>query len=332
MNLVTNLDVSMITGLFDTDPNSPNSIKKRAPFELRVGPFVNYELEVLSFRGKERVNDVYRYDVTFATAVDEDTLHASLFGEPGCLTIKAPGCDPRVIQGIVASVEGLGGVPGEQGTGRRRYRLEIVPKLWLMKERRKNRVFQQQSAPDIVNAMLLEVGMAASESRWRAVVGDYPKLPFVYQRNESDFDFFRRVLADAGIFFYFEHSSALLDVLLSAGAAVGASASLPGVSLSVGVSLGGAGTGGTTVLNFAARASDTPSIAPTTAGVSASVGASLDVSVGLGGISVGVDLDAGAGGPSDAIAFDDGMGANPDDDRIYEFGLKKLLRTQALRL
>src|SRR5580692_11465404 len=174
MNVGTSLDVSMITGLFDTDANSPNAAKKRAPFELRVGPFVNYELEVLSFRGTERVNDVYSYEATFATSVDENTLHASLFGEPGCLTIKAPGYDPRVIQGIVSSVEGLGGVPGEQSTGRRRYSLEIVPKLWLMKERRKNRIFQQQSAPEIVNAMLLEIGMAPSESRWRAVVADYP--------------------------------------------------------------------------------------------------------------------------------------------------------------
>jgi type VI secretion system secreted protein VgrG len=339
MNLVTNLDVSMITGLFDTDPNSPNSIKKRAPFELRVGPFVNYELEVLSFRGKERVNDVYRYDVTFATAVDEDTLHASLFGEPGCLTIKAPGYDNRVIQGIVASVEGLGGVPGEQSTGWRRYRLEIVPKLWLMKQRRKNRVFQQQSAPDIVNAMLTEVGMQTSESRWRAVADDYPKLPFVYQRNESDFDFFRRVLADAGIFFYFEHASALLDILLpSAGAGVGAS--LGGIGLSVGVSVGSSATGGTTVLNFAARASDTPSVVPTVGGLSASigaslgvsVGASLGVSVGAGGLSLGAEVDAGDGAVSDTITFDDGMGADPGDDKIYEFGVKKLLRTKALRL
>jgi type VI secretion system secreted protein VgrG len=331
MNLVTNLDVSMITGLFDTDPNSPNSIKKRAPFELRVGPFVNYELEVLSFRGKERVNDVYRYDVTFATAVDEDTLHASLFGEPGCLTIKAPGYDNRVIQGIVASVEGLGGVPGEQSTGWRRYRLEIVPKLWLMKQRRKNRVFQQQSAPDIVNAMLTEVGMQASESRWRAVADDYPKLPFVYQRNESDFEFFRRVLADAGIFFYFEHASALLDILLpSAGAGVGAS--LGGIGLSAGVSVGSSATEGTTVLNFAARASDTPSVVPTAGGLSASIGASFGVSVGGGGLSVGAEVDAGDGAASDTITFDDGMGADPGDDRIYEFGVKKLLRTKALRL
>lgn len=101
-------------------------------------------------------------------------------------------------------------------TPRRRYRLTIVPKLWLMK----NRVFRQKSAVDVATLMLAEIGMAAAEVRWRVVDADYPTLPFVYQRNESDFEFLRRVLADAGIFFYFDHSSALLDALLpTAGAA-----------------------------------------------------------------------------------------------------------------
>jgi type VI secretion system secreted protein VgrG len=198
---VTNQGVPMITGIFETDPSSPSGAQKRAPFELRLGSFVGYELGVISFRGKERVNDAYRYHVTFATSVDEATLHAGIFGEPACLTVKVPAAPAQVIQGLVASVEGLGGVPGEQQTGRRRYRVSIVPKLWLMKRRRKNRVFQQKSAVDIVKLMLAEIGMESSEIRWRARDEDYPKLAFVYQRNESDFEFFRRVVSDAGLFF-----------------------------------------------------------------------------------------------------------------------------------
>jgi hypothetical protein len=47
---------SLITGIFDPGPAAS---AKQAPFELRAGPFVGYELEVISFRGSERVNDVY---------------------------------------------------------------------------------------------------------------------------------------------------------------------------------------------------------------------------------------------------------------------------------
>jgi len=57
MNVTVN-PVSMITGLFGSDPSSPSSIQKRAPFELRAASFTNYELEVISLRGRERANDV----------------------------------------------------------------------------------------------------------------------------------------------------------------------------------------------------------------------------------------------------------------------------------
>ena len=57
MNVTVN-PVSMITGLFGSDPSSTSSIQKRAPFELRAASFTNYELEVISLRGRERANDV----------------------------------------------------------------------------------------------------------------------------------------------------------------------------------------------------------------------------------------------------------------------------------
>ena len=239
----TSTGVSMITGRFDSDPSSPIGVVERAPFELRVGPFVDYELDVVSFRGQERTSDVYVYEVTFVSSEAEDTLNTSLFGQPACLTIKVAGRVPRVIQGIAVSVEGLGGVPAEQQTGKRRYRVEIVPKLWLMKQRRKNRVFQQKSAVDIVRLMLKEVGIAPDEVKWRAPAGDYPPLPFVYQRNESDFDFFRRVLSDAGLFFYFVHASGLLPDLMPKKGSGGANVQK-----------------GQTVVNFAALGSNTPAV------------------------------------------------------------------------
>src|ERR1700679_2636971 len=67
-------------------------------------------------------------------------------------------------------------------------------------------------------------------------------------------------------------------------------------------------------------------------GAAASAGLSVGVSIGLGGISASVSAGAGDTEASDTIPFDDGMGASPDDDRIYEFGLKKLLRTKTIRM
>jgi uncharacterized protein involved in type VI secretion and phage assembly len=330
VNLTLN-PISLITGILDSGSTAS---AKRAPFELRAGPFVNCELEVISFRGQERVNDVYEYGVTFTTEVPPDLLNSVLLGAPGCLTVKSPGNPPQIIQGLVASLEGLGGVSGEQGSDYHRYRLAIVPKLWLLKRHRVNRVFQGKTVMQIVQTLLDEVGMTPAEIRWRTVDSEYPILPFVYQRNESDFDFFRRVLASAGIFFYFEHPNALPISMLggAVGGSVGVSAGGFGASVSAGVDLGV--SIGDTVLNFARRASDTPALAAASASVAIAAG---EFGLSLSLPSVSVSLGAGLSGvavasSSGTLLFDDGIGAGSGNELVYKFGLKKRVRAQTLQL
>jgi type VI secretion system secreted protein VgrG len=280
-----NNPVSLITGIFD---EGAAAAAKKAPFELRAGPFKNYELEVISFRGRERVNDVYRYEVTFATQVAQTALQHGVFGAPACLMVKSQGYAPQVIQGLVSSLEALGGVSTEQGADYRRYRLEIVPTLWLLKHRRSTQIFQGKTVIEIVKALLQVVGIKESACKWRTVDKEYPPLPFMYQRSESDYDFFRRVLASAGIFFYFDHATEWLESLSSGG-----------------------GKAGSTVLNFARRSSDTP---------------------GVTGPSGKGEASSADDSPSGTFAFDDGMGADDASERVFEFGLKKRLRTKALQL
>ncbi|MCL2724707.1 MAG: type VI secretion system tip protein VgrG [Polyangiaceae bacterium] len=228
------------------------------PFELRAGTLDANAVQVLSFRGRERINDVYSYEVVFATSLEPKSLVAA-FGGAAALTLKTSSLSPRILQGIAAHLEALGGVPGEMKTERRRYSLTIVPKLWLLKHRRKNRVFQNKTAKEIVESLLRGIELTSDDWRWRTQP-DYPKLPFVYQRNESDYEFFRRVLASAGIFFYFEHPSK---------------------------------DGTVTKLNFGDGAGHTVAV-------------------------------------QGYLRFDDGVGADAEEERIYEFGLKKRLRPKAL--
>lgn len=335
MNLTIN-PISLITGIFD---GGSSASAKKAPFELRAGSFVNYELEVVSFRGRERVNDVYEYDVTFATEVSPDALNTGLLGAPVCLTVKSPGNAPQVIQGLVASLEGLGGVPGEQGSDYLRYRLTIVPKLWLLKRHRVNRIFQGKTVMQIVQTLIEGAGITSAEICWHTVASEYPILPFVYQRNESDFEFFRRVLASAGIFFYFQHANALPSSMSAdAGASVGASVGGFGVSVSIGVDIAAAGPAASeTVLNFASQASDTPALAAASASAAPAAGefglslslpaVSVSASLGAAGVSVGT-----AASSSGTLLFDDGMGADSGVELVYEFGLKKRVRAQSLQL
>jgi type VI secretion system secreted protein VgrG len=331
------LATSMITGLFPSPPGSGGG----HPFELRAGPWFGGELQVISLRGRERINDVYRYDVTFSTDQPPELVTSALFGMPACVTIKSPGHDPRVIQGLAVSIEALGGVAGEQGSKRRRFSLSIVPRLWLLKHRRQNRIFQNRTVPEIVKAVLAAVDIHDADCHWRANKPAYPPLPFVYQRGETDWDFFRRILASAGIFFFYEHASGFLDSMFGGAAsavagAVGAAAGMIGGAVGSAVSTVESAMGMVPVLNFGDAAGHTAAVASGLGGVAAdALQAGLGALGGALGGAAGAAVGAVAGAveePSDTIAFDDDQGADADVDRIYEFTLKKELRTKELRM
>ncbi|MGD0524892.1 MAG: type VI secretion system tip protein TssI/VgrG [Polyangiaceae bacterium] len=326
-----------ITGILPSPPGAGSG----HPFELRAGPFFGGELQVVTLRGRERVNDVYRYEVTFATDQAPEVVTSALFGMPACLTIKSPGHDPRVIQGLASSVEAIGAVPGEVGGKRRRYRIEIVPRLWLLRHRRQNRIFQNKSVPDIVATVLNGAGIQDADCRWRADKASYPALPFVYQRGETDYDFFRRILASAGIFFFYEHASGILDSMFggaasAAAGALGAAAGMLGGAVASAVSTVESTAGMVPVLNFGAAAGHTAAVASAVGGLAAdALQEGLGTLGGAIGGAAGAVVGAVAGGveePSDTLAFDDDMGADADYDRVYEFELKKELCTKQLRM
>ena len=86
-------------------------------------------------------------------------------------------------------------------TGLSTYLVRIVPELWLLTQRRNNRIFQHLSVPDIVDD-------AARRVEHRARVGRstprrYPRLEYRVQYGESDFAFVSRLLEEAGITYFF---------------------------------------------------------------------------------------------------------------------------------
>jgi uncharacterized protein involved in type VI secretion and phage assembly len=233
---------------------SPGSAGGRAHFELRIGPFVHNELAVLSFKGSEKLNQPFIYDVIFASTVSSLELQAAIFGVPASLSLQtADGYEPRVIQGLAVAFEAIGAGHHDLGSGARTFRTRIVPRLWLLHHRKSCRVFQDKSAVEVACSVLREAGIKPDVRLRRE---DYAPLPFLYQRDETDFEFVSRVLASAGIFYYFRHATGLVDGLLGGagqvaaiagtiGGLAGAGSAALGAGASVGV--GGLGAGASAV-------------------------------------------------------------------------------------
>ena len=89
------------------------------------------------------------------------------------------------------------------------YRAELVPKFWVLKRKFRSRIFQHITVPDILRQVLQELDVKYEIS------GTYYQRDYCVQYRESDFDFTSRLMEEEGIYYYFDHSKAGHQMILS---------------------------------------------------------------------------------------------------------------------
>jgi type VI secretion system secreted protein VgrG len=89
------------------------------------------------------------------------------------------------------------------------YRLEMVPQLWLLTQRRTCRIFQHMTVPDILKKVFegLDVHFA--------LLGTFHPREYCVQYRESDFDFASRLMEEEGIFYFFKHTADAHQLVLA---------------------------------------------------------------------------------------------------------------------
>ncbi|NUQ74568.1 MAG: type VI secretion system tip protein VgrG [Polyangiaceae bacterium] len=158
-------------------------------------------LAVSRFSVTEAMSSLFDVSV-WARSPSEDIDLDSIVGKPAvfkCSRGLSGGARDRATRrfaGIVSFMEQIDAEP----TGASTYFLRIVPAMWLLTQRRNHRVFQHLSVPAIVKRLLKEWSL---EARWKIDEDRYPKLEYRVQYGESDFNFIRRLLEEAGISFSF---------------------------------------------------------------------------------------------------------------------------------
>ncbi|RSZ59624.1 type VI secretion system tip protein VgrG [Massilia atriviolacea] len=146
--------------------------------------------------GREAVNELFSFDVD-ALSVSTDLELSMFIGEELTITLLQPDASRRAWHGICTEAAWLGADGGVA-----RYRLHLAPAMALLRLRRDSYIFQDKNVRDIVTELL----------------DDYPQVRFEFdvtqelapraictQYRESDFDFFKRILASEGLNWRFEH-------------------------------------------------------------------------------------------------------------------------------
>jgi type VI secretion system secreted protein VgrG len=175
-------------------------------FTLRAGPLSEAELAVTRVDGRERLSEPYRFVVDAMHGDGEPVDLAAVLGGEATLWMRRAGLDERVVHGEVHVAELVG-----IGAGKPRYRFTIRPKLARLGLGARSRVFQEQTAPEIVAAVLDERGIAHRLD----LAGKYPKREMTLQHRESDLAFVSRLLEAEGIWYRFEHSDDRHELVLA---------------------------------------------------------------------------------------------------------------------
>ncbi|CAG0904392.1 unnamed protein product [Cyprideis torosa] len=114
---------------------------------------------------------------------------------------------PRFLHGVIVDIE-----RGVEGFSRTFYTLTLRPALWRLTQSSDSRIWQHKTVPDIVKEVLEEHGINNVE--WRLSQDCQPR-EFLTQREERHLPFIERILAEEGIFYFFEHSAAGHKLILT---------------------------------------------------------------------------------------------------------------------
>ncbi|MBK8692890.1 MAG: type VI secretion system tip protein VgrG [Deltaproteobacteria bacterium] len=150
---------------------------------------------VVSLQGREALSRLYALRVGFLC--DEAFATTSLVGRRAALTIHVGRGPARSIHGVLAAQR-------IEGTARANdlFRLEVrlVPTLYRLRLRRDTRIFQDLDVLQIVGRVLT-LGRVPFKV---LAQGPFRPLEYCVQYRETDYDFVARLLAEHGIFYWFE--------------------------------------------------------------------------------------------------------------------------------
>ena len=123
-----------------------------------------------------------------------------LLYHPVAVTVRREDGIDRMFHGIVRRVDAV----GLEQRSRWQYRLEVVPRLWFLSQTTDCRIFQQQTAVQILKELFSEHRVEPVEFR---IFGSSPVRAYTTQYNETDLAFAQRIMQETGYFYFFEHTA-----------------------------------------------------------------------------------------------------------------------------
>jgi type VI secretion system secreted protein VgrG len=179
------------------------------PFSFR-SPALASAAQVVRFAGREAMNELYSFDIRLLVQRQEvSSFLDRAIGERGSLTMAADADRGRLVHGILTEADVIERFDAERVVTA----VRLAPRLFRLSLKRSSRVFLNRSTREIVADVLEREGI-----RHRFSLRLEPtRREMCVQYAESDHDFVSRLLAEEGMFMFFEHPSSTEEEVLVIG-------------------------------------------------------------------------------------------------------------------
>jgi len=160
-----------------------------------------------AFAGREAVSELFSYRLD-VLSVRGDIAPDEIVGKNISFLVHTADGSDRYFNGYV---QGVAGAEAEGGQ-LRRYYLDVVPWLWFLTQTTDCRIFQEMTAPDIIEQIFGDLGFSDYKLDLQ---GTHPSREYCVQYRESDFAFVSRLMQEEGIFYFFTHEQGKHTLVLA---------------------------------------------------------------------------------------------------------------------
>ena len=156
------------------------------------------QFEVVSFVVTEHLSELFRAELELAS-FDDSPKFSDILDHPATLTFWQDNAAVRHLNGIVTGLK-----QGESGFSRTRYSMVIEPALSRADLQADLRIFQQQDSQKIIETLLSKNQVAKHQFHLK---DSYWTREYCVQYRETDLEFIKRLAAEEGTYYYFEHTN-----------------------------------------------------------------------------------------------------------------------------
>jgi type VI secretion system secreted protein VgrG len=162
-------------------------------------------LVLQSLTGHEEVFGLFSFHLEM-TGSSSSLSAASIVGKDAAVTLKTASGTTRYFHGKVARF--VQGPTDEWGTT---YWAELVPWAWFLTLASDCRIFQNKSVPDIITEVCSDLGFTDIK---KSLKQSYTARDYCVQYRETAYAFICRLMAEEGIFFFFEYTDSSHTMVL----------------------------------------------------------------------------------------------------------------------